>query len=329
VKAKTHQIANSGPAKSKPMAAGSSEFRRHYYLNRYVIIAPKRNLRPDSFSVATVPHTTETSTSPAIEKDPSVFEIMDANGKWAVKVVNNLYPAVDPTNPQAYGKHEVIIETPEHNVEFSELPVAQIERIFQAYQARSKALMRMKGIRYVAIFKNDGPRAGASIAHAHSQVVALPMVPPLIQDEADAIAAYMGEHETCPHCDIISWEDQQKVRVIFEDKNAVAISPYAASFPFAAWIMPREHVSRFSDLNRSQLHSYAVIMKKLTASLDVSQLSFNFFLHDSLQKNSHHFYIKIEPRATTWAGLELSTGIVINPVPPEYAALWYQGKIKS
>lgn len=327
--AKPHQTPKAARQKSKAVAAGSSEIRRHYYLNRYVIIAPKRNLRPDSFAgIATVPHTTETPNSPAIEKDSAIHEIMDENGKWAVKVVNNLYPAVDPTNPQAYGKHEVIVETPEHNIEFSELPVDQIERIFQAYQARSKALMRMKGIKYVAIFKNDGPRAGASIAHAHSQVVALPMVPPLIQEESDAISSYMGEHETCPHCDIISWEKQQKVRVIFEDKNVIAIAPYAASYPFAAWVMPRVHISRFSDLNQSHLHSYAVIMKKITSSLDISQLSFNFFLHDSLPKNSHHFYIKIEPRATTWAGLELSTGIVINPVPPEYAALWYQGKVK-
>lgn len=310
------------------MKSSDNEIRRHYYLNRYVIIAPSRKLRPDSFAGVAAAHTTETPTSPAIELDSSIFEIKDESGKWAVKVVDNLFPALTLDNPKSYGKHEIIVETPEHNQEFSQLSLIQIERVFQAYQSRLQALLKLKGIRYVALFKNDGPRAGASIAHAHSQVMALPIVPPLLQDEADAIEAYQRENDSCPHCDVIAWEAQQKVRLIYQDKHLVALSPYAADYPFAVWVVPKRHLGSFGEFKHAELKSLAVILKKITSQLDLARLSFNFFLHESPASYHHHFYLKIEPRLTVWAGLELSTGMVINPVTPEYAALWYRGKAK-
>ena len=307
-------------------ASASSEIRRHYYLERYTIIAPKRNLRPDSFATTASSHTTETAKSPAIEKDPSVLEIKNDQGQWIVKVVENAFPAVSLDNPKAYGKQEVIIETPEHNVEFSSLPLEHIESVFKAYVDRVASIYKISGIRYVSVFKNDGPKAGASIAHAHSQLIAMPIVPPLVQEEATAMNDYFSQHGTCPHCDVIAWEKQQKVRVIFEDEQILAISPYAATYPYAVWLMPKSHTRTFGSMTSAQLHSFAIIIKKITQLLDKAKLSFNFFLHDSLPEYDHHFYIKIEPRVTMWAGFELSTGMVINPVTPEYAAEWYRAQ---
>jgi len=311
-----------------PSRPGNSEIRKHYFLDRYVVIAPKRNLRPDSFAVATGEHKTETSTSRAIEKDPAIFEIKGPDKKWQVKAIDNAYPALSLDNPKAFGKQEIIIETPDHNVEFSELPIAQIERVFEAYINRTTTLKKLHGIRYVSVFKNDGPKAGASIAHAHSQVAAVPIVPPHIVSEAEQIQAYMIEHQTCPHCDVISWERQQKVRVIFEDKHILAISPYATRYPFGVWILPKMHKSNFSELSGDERHSIATILKKITASLDTANISFNYFLHDSLDGFNHHFILQVEPRVTIWAGFEVATGLIINPVPPEYAAMWYNGKVK-
>lgn len=315
-------------AKPKANQSNSSEIRKHYYLNRYVVIAPKRGLRPDSFRGNRSIHKTESEASPHIENDPALMTIPGPDGHWTVKVVENAFPALSLNNPKAFGKQEIIIETPEHNLEFSELPVEQIERIFHAYIERSQTLMDLKGIEHVSVFKNDGPMAGASIAHAHSQMIAWPIVPPDIQMEAGVIEEYIGTHGTCPHCDIIAWEQKQKGRIIYEDKHIIAISPYATRVPFGAWVLPKTHRSKFADTTAAERHSIATILKKMTAVLDDSMISYNFFLQNHLAYNSHHFVLRLEPRVSIWAGGEFSTGIVINVVSPEYAALWYQGKAK-
>lgn len=311
----------------KDPAVSSSQLRKHYFLDRYVVIAPKRNLRPEDMSIRNLEHTTETTTSPAIEHDRAIYEIKNRRGQWLVKVINNKFPALTLDNPNAYGKQEVIIETPRHNVEFSALPLVQIERIFAAYAQRTAALRQIKSIRHVAVFKNDGPKAGASIAHAHSQIIALPIVPPLLGHEAQAMSEYQAEHNSCAYCDVISWEKKRHDRVIYNGPTMFAFAPYASENPFEAWITPKRHIATFAELDATQLHELAVILRHITKFLDKTKLSFNFFLQDSLVGYQHHFVLKVEPRQTVWAGLELSTGVIINPVSPEQAAEWYRKKL--
>lgn len=303
--------------------SAKSELRKHYFSDRYVVIAPKRNLRPHDLGIHNPPHTTETATSPDIETDRALFEIKDEAGKWLVRVIANKFPALTLDNPKAYGKQEIVIETPEHNVEFSELSLAQIERVFQAYAERTATLRQIKGIRHVAVFKNDGPKAGASIAHAHSQIIALPIVPPLLAHEATALADYQNEYNACAYCDIINWERQEKSRIICDNQEIFAYAPYASENPFEVWINPKRHVSTFAELHEAERHAMAAVLKSITSFLDQANISFNFFLQDSLVGYDHHFVLKVEPRQSVWAGLELSTGVIINPVSPEQAADWY------
>lgn len=314
------------PKPPQPEAA-ASEIRKHYYLDRYVIIAPKRNLRPDSFHHATEPHKVP---NPGCHfcgnNEPALFALPSSKS-WRVRVIANAFPALSLDNPKAFGAQEVIINTPDHDKEFSELSLDHITDIFQAYRHRLLTLKEIEGIRCVLVFKNDGPIAGASVAHAHCQVLALPMIPPGIEAESDALKHYQDEHNNCALCDILQWEEEQKVRVIFADKHLVAISPYAASHGFAVWIIPRRHVNLFTDLGAGELHSLAVVLKSVTARLDTAGLSFNYFLQESIAHQDHHFVLKVEPRTNRWAGAELGTGVIINPVPPEYASLWYRGKI--
>ncbi|HSX15145.1 MAG TPA: DUF4931 domain-containing protein [Candidatus Saccharimonadales bacterium] len=305
-----------------------SEIRRHYFMNQYVVIAPKRNLRPDSFASASNGHKLETPTSPMIERDPAIAEIKGEGGKWAVKVIPNAFPALTLDNPAAYGQQEIIVETPEHNLEFSELSHDQILRVFKAYGDRIKKLSQLPRIRYVSVFKNDGPEAGASIAHAHSQVMALPLIPPALEVEAEAADQYFDQFASCAYCDLLNWEVKQSVRVIYEDKSVCAVAPYASRFPFEAWILPKRHIGNFTDLSAAELSSIAIILKNLTLKLDSIKISYNFFLQNSLSNHDHHFVLKLEPRPNVWAGLELSTEVILNPVNPEYATLWYKGKIK-
>jgi len=309
-------------------SGAENQLRKHYFLERYVIIAPKRGLRPSSFNhkeaAHKVPgqdcHLCGDNHEKALYKHP-------ASGKWQVKVIPNKYPALSLDNPEAYGSHEIIIETPDHDREFSELSHAEQLNVFAAYRHRLAALGAIEGIRYVQIWKNDGPLAGASIAHAHSQVLALPLVPPTVEAESLALDRYRSIHGTCAICDLAAWEEKQDVRVIYSDKHLLVIAPYAATAPFGAWLIPRRHEGSFSNLTAGELDSLATALGKIAARLDGASMSFNWFLANSLPHEDHHFVLKVEPRDTVWGGAELGTGIVINPVPPEYATLWYKGKV--
>lgn len=308
-------------------SAANSELRKHYFLDSFVIIAPKRGLRPDSFSHGAEPHKVPSDHCP-FDNNVEVSSWQYPRGAdWRVKVVRNAFPALSQDNFNAYGVQEVIINTPDHDTEFSELPVSGIIEIFSAYRHRLSVLSKIEGIRYVLIFKNDGPVAGASLAHAHCQIFALPIVPPRIEAESDALNHYWDDKNTCAYCDIITWETSQRVRVIADDKNFIAIAPYASQHALEVWLLPRRHVNKFTELQSAEIHSLATIMKKITALLDSSMVSFNYFLQESLDNQDHHFVLKIEPRTTKYAGAELGTGVVINPVTPEYATLWYRGKL--
>jgi len=47
----------------------------------------------------------------------------------------------------------------------------------------SKKDVRFK---YVLVFKNEGEPAGASIEHTHSQLIALPIVPHIVNEEMNS-----------------------------------------------------------------------------------------------------------------------------------------------
>lgn len=305
----------------------ASEIRKHYFLDRYVVIAPVRKLRPDGFGDTMPSHKLETTSSPAIEKEAGILEIKGRQD-WEVKVIENAYPTLTLDNPKAYGKQEIVIETPHHNLEFSELGVSHIEKVFSAYSQRAHALYQLPGIKYVVVFKNDGPKAGASIAHAHSQITAIPFIPPPVEHEAAAYDKYLRANSSCPVCDIVNWELKEKVRIIYSDRNIIALAPYAASAPFGAWIIPKNHLHQFCSLPKNVHHSIAIALKQICSKLDSAGISFNFFLQDSIPAQNHHFVLKVEPRSNVWGGFELATGVIFNPVAPEYSALWYRGKTK-
>lgn len=293
-------------------------------------MAPRRNQRPDAFSGSAEPepHKIPNPHCPFCNNaEPSKFA-QPGPKNWQVKVVTNLFSQLNFNNPKAYGTTEVVINTPDHDREFSELSLENIELIFEAYRQRLTALKATPGIRYVLVFKNDGPIAGASVSHAHCQIYALPLVPPRIVAESDAFTHYYAENGSCAICDVVQWEESQKVRVIYADKHLVAVTPYASAHMYEVWFMPRRHVSLFNELGVGELHSLASSLRHVAARLDSANMSFNYHIQEAIDGLNHHLIIKLEPRRhKEYAGAEMGTGIITNPVLPEYAALWYNNRL--
>lgn len=309
------------------VSTAGGQLRKDYFLDSYVIIAPKREQRPDKKLTATEHH--EAPGDADIIHERGLYQLKNQAGDWIVKVIANKYPALTPTTPAAFGKQEVIIETPEHDVEFSELSLTQIERIFSVYIKRALVMYHTPGIRYVSVFKNDGARAGASIRHAHSQIIGLPVIPPSLQAEALAASTYATEHGRSVYGDIIRWEQSKKERIVYEDTHIIALAPYASKNPYELWILPKSDTATFAALTSVERSAIAAVLKKACQFLDAKDISFNFFLQDAVMHEQQRFILKIEPRKTVYAGLELATNVIINPLSPEQAAKEYKAAFNT
>ena len=302
-----------------------SEIRKDYFLDKYVIIAPKRAKRPHKITQIPETDTKECFFCPKnLASDEIVtYEHKNSDNKWDIIVLVNRYSALSLDNVRAYGQQEVVVETRDHHKEIHELSVQHLINIFNACISRFEALRSMPKIKHVIVFKNEGGKAGASVPHSHTQIIALPILPPKVEEEASAYAKYRIEHVNCPYCDIIK-KEKESSRVIWEDENIFVLSPYASESPYGAWFIPKRHMATFSELNHQEKESLATAFKLVLAKLDKLGISYNYFFENAVNHEDYHTHIKLYPRPNVWAGLELGTGIIINPVSPEEAAKEYQ-----
>ena len=70
----------------------------------------------------------------------------------------------------------------------------------------------------------------------------------------------------------------------------------------------------------SLMQSLKMILQKLNSE----QIPYNFYLHQAITDKYEHFYLRICPRRETWAGVEMGSRLIINPISPEKAAEFYR-----
>lgn len=307
------------------IAGAKTEVRRDYIHDYYVLIAPKRAGRPYDATANDHP-LVETSSSPRLDLQEEVYTLPDDSGdSWSVKVVANKFPALTRDNPDAYGVQEIVIDTPLRNTAFGELTTNQIEKVLLTYQARSQALHDIPHIRYVSIFRNDGYEAGASLAHAHSQIFALPFEPPRLRQEADTIQQYVLKNTHDPYDDIIEFEKRENLRIIAENEDWLSFAPYAPQWQLEAWIIPKLNKIHMADLEGHEIATLAPLIKQITSKLTKNNISFNLSIEEGLVSHQRlAFKFKGRNVVSPWGGLEVSTGIIINTIPPEATAQWYK-----
>jgi UDPglucose--hexose-1-phosphate uridylyltransferase len=301
-----------------------SEIRKDYLLNKYVIITPGRAKRPRDIKEQTI--VARIAECPfcldKIDKK-NIIDRLPAKGEWQILSLGNIYPAVSLNNNKAYGQQEVIIETPIHSNELHDLSEQQIELLLRMYAKRTEEISKNKKIEYILCFKNQGSKAGASITHAHSQIFATNFLPPDINEELCLAFEYKNKHRSCAYCDIIK-KEMKSPRKVFENKYLAVFTPYASQYHYEAWLFTKRHLDNITKLNQDEFKSFAKILKKLLTKLHKLNLSYNYFLHQITSFEDQHFYLKIQPRESVWAGVELGSGLVINSVSPEVAAKYYR-----
>ncbi|MCB9803111.1 galactose-1-phosphate uridylyltransferase [Candidatus Nomurabacteria bacterium] len=302
-----------------------SEIRKDYIQEKYVIIAPKRGKRPhDTIKPKQYHKPLETCVfCPDNLKNTKSLYQQGKGNNWNIKIIANKFPAVSLDNPKAYGQQEVVVETPDHTKELEDLSVTHIANLLTAYQERTKAISKNKKIEYILIFKNDGGVAGASLQHSHSQIFATQFLPPHLFDKSQRQQAYKLEHGNCVYCDVIAKESKNK-RLVYKDKHIIAFTPYASTFNYEIWIMPLKHRDNITELTAPEKTAWAKILKHILTKISLLDLPYNFYFHQVINDNDQHLYMKVVPRGSVWAGVEIGSGLIINPILPEDAAEFYR-----
>ena len=318
-----------------------SEFRFDPLTCRRIIVASDRAQRPHELSDGLA----SSETDPFLEgreseTPPEVFALRSPDSQadgpdWSVRVVPNRYPALQrlveksefaPAEgievAQAHGCHEVVIECPHHERRFVNLGVEQITRVVDAYRQRFIALADDKRLASAILFKNEGTAAGASLAHCHSQIMALPIIPEDLDRQLTAAARCRPEESVSG---LIERELAAEKRIVLDSPDFVVICPAASRFAWETWIIPKRPESHFESLKPALVPRLAEVLYDLLRRIDCCADSppLNFVLYSAaFRRPAPQFRWRLEvfPRTAGVAGFELGTGIYINVLSPEDAA---------
>jgi len=223
------------------------------------------------------------------------------------------------------GFHEVIV-TKSHTDDIPQFSVSQTKELFDMYHARYRALKDKRFVKHISIFKNSGPRAGASVAHPHSQIIAAPVTDPDILSSLQGSLEYFTENKKCIHCAMIAWDRKDKKRMVYENDEFIVFCPFASRVSFEMRVYPKTHAPYFEQTDAREREALAdaflAAMSKLYKTL--KDPDYNYFLHtapaDGGNYKHYHWHWEILPRTAVWAGYELGSQIEVSTIEPEKAA---------
>ncbi|MCX8174763.1 MAG: DUF4921 family protein [Candidatus Micrarchaeota archaeon] len=297
----------------------SSEVRRDLF-GRKVVITVSRGARPKEFAAAEKPKKTvppqkcvfcpgnEHLTPPEIDRH-------EVGGRWEIRVFPNKFPAFVPESKSAYGRHEVIVETPDHQATLSELSEQNLFDYLSMLQKRMEDALKDPHLAYTCIFKNEGKAAGASLEHSHTQLCGMPFVPAFVKKIAKKKIQRMLSHKRLYVC---------------ENESFAAVCPKASRFHFEVWLVPKFEANSLHTIPQERLFHLAKIMKAVLGAVDAatSYSPYNIVYHSAPHGGgAFPFHIQILPRLSTWAGFELATEIVMVSQKPEDSAKILSGLI--
>ncbi len=324
------------------------ELRKDPIVGRWVIISTERGKRPTSFSSVSkriAPKMCPFCPGQEDNTPPEILSYRESGSEpnrpgWSLRVIPNKYPALrvegalDRAPKGLYdkmngvGAHEVIIETSDHATDLVDMSDHEVRDILWAYRERMLDLQRDQRIKYILVFKNHGEAAGASLEHAHSQLIATPIIPRRVAEEIDGARRYYEFKERCIFCDIVRQEITENERLVLDFDSFIAVQPFAPRFPFETWILPKAHQSSFLEMSDGDHLTLARCFKDILSRLKLAlnDPAFNFMLHTRpIDRDSHeyyHWHFEIIPKLTSVAGFEWGSGMYINPTAPEESAAY-------
>jgi len=330
-----------------------------------VLVATERGLRPRK-KEERIPHDSREHVQECPfckgnedKTPPTILARPDEEG-WQLRVVKNLFPVLGEESDQGrlniglqqvldgYGHHEVMIDHYHHGIEVHQMSEQHLALVLDTYRQRMADLFGTdERIKYVMVFKNFGPAAGASIKHTHSQLIALPIIPENVYNELIHCRNYFQKYHQCIFCALIdealtlettiysrdSGEVRRKIEtgqyVIERSDRFIAIKPFASRYEWEVHILPLEHQSDFMQISAEDIDDLAGLLKRTMARLDkvLDGAQYNYYIHTMPHGTefdgsgaAYHWQLEICPRTTVPSGFELGSGLFVSTISPEVAA---------
>lgn len=335
-----------------------SEIRLDRINEQYVIIAPERLHRPyiGDCSKKQKFHASCPFCEGNEELTPKeVYALRDNEpnaGMWKTRVIPNLYKAVQVElkdvssrdgifeSLSGVGAHEILIDSPHHDKDIKNLKALDVENWLRTMIIRIEDLKKDKRLIYLSIFKNYGHNAGATQEHPHTQLLALPIMPKNKLSFLDSNSEYYSRHGRGKIEDIVTNEIKAKKRIIDIIGNFVSFCPYASSYPFEVVIAPTKNISSLNKCTRQDVIdlSHIINMAFIKLNKQLGEFDYNLYfniapLNTNFENEKYmsnidtntRFTMRITPRIYRVGGFEVSTGMYINSVEPEYCAKLLRG----
>lgn len=186
-------------------------------------------------------------------------------------------PAEDPFVPGseslyatngARGACDVVLYSPDHNRTPAQLSEDNWLEVIALWIRRTEELYSQDGIAYVAIFENQGEAIGVTMPHPHGQIYALPVVPPLVEQEIASAAESLAQTGRCLHCEIVQNELSAKERLVCENDEFVAFVPFYGRFPSEVHLYSKRHIGRLGELTGQEQRSLASLLSIVRRKYD-------------------------------------------------------------
>ncbi|TWU08049.1 galactose-1-phosphate uridylyltransferase [Stieleria varia] len=271
---------------------------------------------------------------------------------WDVRVVPNKFPAViscdsDDTQRNDFqgskwfpiesvaGGHEVFVESRDHVETLTQVDPASVALLLAAYRDRMDHYRICDGVKYISVFKNCGPDAGASLSHTHSQLIATTVLPSRVRNMVRRMQNHRASSGCCLQCDLLRAEIADSRRVVAVQDGLIAYCPFASRLPGFVRVTQTKHNSFFEKQSDRELTSLAELLVQLIHALTVVHpgAAYNYVINTfppaDHRDSSFHWSLDLFPRLTKTAGFEWGSDCIINPLLPETAAGQYRQQMHS
>lgn len=261
---------------------------------------------------------------------------------YDVLAYDNDFPPLTPeaeTPPQqagpyesaaAYGKAEVILYSPRHDAKLWELSLDHLVKLVELWRERCHALELDPRIKYTFPFENRGEEVGVTMPHPHGQLYAFGFVPLKVQVELDNARRYFGSTGECVICAMTRTERSASTRVIAENTTFISYLPYFTDYPYGAFIVPKRHLLRLSDLRPDEIRDLAELLRSVVGGMDRlfdRPLPYMMCIHQGAVNTPelagaddyYHFHIEFYPplrsrdRIKWYASAEMGAWAATNP----------------
>lgn len=242
-----------------------AELRWNPLLRTWLIVAAHRQHRP----------LLETGSCPFCPGSGRVPDDFD------VYAYDNDFPSLslDPPEPEiagddligvrpAFGKCEVTLYSPQHDITLPELPLEHIEKLVAHWEERYRELGGIEGVDFVFIFENRGEAVGVTMIHPHGQIYAYPYIPLKVATELAAARDHFDEHGRCLFCDLLAHELDDGSRVVYRRDGFTAFVPPFAEYPYQVHVITDRHTGSLSSMTGDERRGLARALKCITGGYD-------------------------------------------------------------